>query len=108
MGTYNLDKIELVTELMECLDDIEGDFNTETLLESLEFMKYYGHCSDSLKATERTWNQKCKKLFALSEEKEDKTQTLNKQTIGTGGKEHSLGTTNKSGCEISESSEAKG
>ena len=38
--------------------------------------------------------------FAKPEEEENHTQTLNKQTIDTGGKEQSLGNTDKSGSGI--------
>ena len=52
MGTWGISKIELISILTECLDNAEGDFNNKTLLEALEFMKFYCPTSDSTKKQE--------------------------------------------------------
>lgn len=64
MGTWEVSKRELIETLTECLDETEGDFDTSTLLDALEFMKLYCPTSDSLKYSERVWRRKLKFLFS--------------------------------------------
>lgn len=63
MGIYIVSKEELIEKLTDCLDNVEGDFNSENLLEALEFMKYYAPTSDTSKAFEKMWNKKLDKLY---------------------------------------------
>ena len=58
MGTWGVSKEELINRLIECLDDTEGDFDTQTLLDALEFMKNYCPTSDSKKWEEHKWRKK--------------------------------------------------
>lgn len=64
MGTWGVSKKELVDNLTDCLDNIEGDFDTKTLLEALEFMKFYCPTSDSASSLEKLWGRKLKFLFS--------------------------------------------
>jgi len=57
MGTWGVSKKELVSRLVECLDNTEGDFDTETLLEALEFLKDYCPTSDSKEFEEKRWRK---------------------------------------------------
>ena len=62
MGDWVVSKIELASKLTECLDDIEGDFDTKTLIDALEFMKFYSPTSDSSKAFGKVWQKKMKEI----------------------------------------------
>lgn len=62
MGTWGVSKEEIVSALTEGLDDLEGDFDNKTLLDSLEFMKSYSPTSDSTKKQEKIWRKKLKEL----------------------------------------------
>lgn len=62
MGTWGVSKQELVQRLTECLDDIEGDFDSLTLSEALVFMNGYCPTSDSSKRAENLWHKKLKEL----------------------------------------------
>lgn len=64
MGTWGVSKEELIGKLVDCLDDIEGDFDTNTLKEALEFMCWYGFTSDSPAGTQKVWKRK---LLSLNE-----------------------------------------
>lgn len=63
MGTWGVSKVELVSKLTECLDDIEGDFYMETLLDALDFMKLYAPTSDSTEEHEKLWKNKMKEIL---------------------------------------------
>lgn len=61
MGTYNYTKEMLIEEFKDFLDDFEGDFTTNDLVEALEFMKLYPHTSDcNSKAIEKMFYKRLK------------------------------------------------
>jgi len=62
MGTYGVSAQELVGELTECLDNIEGDFTTQELSEALDFLKGYCPTIDSTKKQEKWWRKKLEDL----------------------------------------------
>jgi len=47
MGTYNNSIKEIVCKLGAVLDNIEGDFDTETLVKALDKLKAYPHTVDN-------------------------------------------------------------
>ena len=46
MGTYNNTEKEIVIELTEKLNDIEGDFNRSNLIKALDILKEYPYVAD--------------------------------------------------------------
>lgn len=68
MGIWGVSKQELVEQLTDCLDNIEGDFNINTLVESLEFLKWYCPTLDSPKSSERIWRKKLNDLLRGKDE----------------------------------------
>ncbi len=60
MGTYGVSVNELIEELTECLDNIEGDFSSKDLMEALDFMRWYAPTSDSSKNLEKIWHRELK------------------------------------------------
>lgn len=62
MGTWGVSKKELIGRLVDCLDETEGDFDTKTLLETANFLRFYCPTSTSLKKNERNWKKMLKGL----------------------------------------------
>lgn len=60
MGTYNVSLTEIIEELIEALDNIEGDFSNDDLHKSLTFMHGYPYTSDGSKVREKQWKEKLK------------------------------------------------
>ena len=67
MGTWGVSTKELIETLVECLDDIEGDFSNDNLSKALTFIQGYSPTSDSNKAKEKSWRLKLKQLDKNSE-----------------------------------------
>jgi len=63
MGNWGVDKKELIQKLTECLDNIEGDFNSDDLSKALNFMQHYAPTSDSCDEKYTEWNRKLKEIF---------------------------------------------
>jgi hypothetical protein len=63
MGNFSISLNELICFLSESLDNIDGDFTKEQLLESLEKLKDYPYISDyvSIKKTKK-WNAFIKRI----------------------------------------------
>ena len=62
MCTWGVSTVELVNKITECLDDIEGDFDKETLEEALNFMRGYCPTSNSTEKEEKFWRSLLSKL----------------------------------------------
>lgn len=56
MGVWMNDEKDLVIELAETLDDIEGDFTQETLVKALEKLKEYPYVCDK-EIDEKKWRK---------------------------------------------------
>ena len=56
MGIYNNSKKEIVQKISDALDDIEGDFTQETLLNALEQCKKYPYVVDK-ELSDRAWRR---------------------------------------------------
>lgn len=78
MGTWGVSTKELIEKLVDCLDNIEGDFSNDGLSKALTFLQQYAPTSDSNNAREDEWNKKLKKMFASSENQETKVPTHKK------------------------------
>ena len=62
MGTYGVSTKELIERLVDCLDNTEGDFDSESLMDALDFLRFYAPTSDTSKQFEKMWRYKLKKL----------------------------------------------
>ena len=62
MGIYIVSVKELIEKLIDCVDDIEGDFSNTDIEKALYFMQGYAPTSDSNKSREKEWKLKLKQL----------------------------------------------
>ena len=62
MGTWGVSTDELIDRLVDCLDNIEGDFSNDDLSKALTFIQGYAPTSDSNKGKENEWQKKINAL----------------------------------------------
>jgi len=63
MGTYKVLTKEIIRELIDCIDSIEGDFTSSELIDALDFMCYYPHTTDLDSTDELIWKKKCEEVL---------------------------------------------
>ena len=62
MGTYGISWEEITEELIETLDNIEGDFSNDDVEKALYYLQGYSPTTNSNKSREKEWDNKLKRL----------------------------------------------